>query len=801
MPASVATDIKCQHCGDKCPDASIHLDDYVFCCSGCKTVFEILNTHGMTEYYELEKAPGIKVSAVTNSEKFQYLDSEEIQKKILKFDEGGIRKAVFSVPQVHCSSCVWLLENLNVLNDSILASQIQFSKKEATITWRSENLTLRALVELLTSLGYEPEINLAQEGTVKKKSGDKKLIYKLGVAGFCFGNIMLFAFPEYLGMNESFPTFQKYFGWLSLFLAIPACFYAGQDYLTSAWKSVRRRFINMDVPIAIGIVALFIRSSYEILSETGAGYLDSLSGLIFFLLIGKWFQQKTYQALSFERDYKSYFPLAVARKKGSETEIVELNKLQVGDCIVLRNSELIPADGLLSDGKANIDYSFVTGESETVRKAQGEVIYAGGRQIGSKIEMVLTNTPESSYLTHLWNQDAFSKNVEDQRLPSLANVVSKYFTWVVLGITLVTALYWTKTDPDKLWNAITAVLIVACPCALALSIPFAYGNTMRVMGRNGLYLKNSQVVEKMRATSSAVFDKTGTLTHRDLKHVTFNGPALTDYEMLVLKSVMTNSVHPLSNAIANHIAVKEELLTAENYQEFPGAGLKAYVNSEEVLIGSARHVGANVEKGEVLSGLVYIKISGKLKGYFVVTAEYREGIDRLLGTMKKWFRLHMLSGDSKIDKKVFAPYFEKECMHSQLTPEQKMEYIENLHGYDEKVMMIGDGLNDAGALQSANVGIAVVEKEHQFSPACDAILNARSFDKIPGFIKFSDWAVQVVKICFIISFLYNIVGLSFAVTANLSPFVAAILMPLSSITVVAVATFLVIVGGRRLLRG
>jgi Cu+-exporting ATPase len=283
------------------------------------------------------------------------------------------------------------------------------------------------------------------------------------------------------------------FGFLNLAFAIPVLFYSGNDYLLSAFKNLRRKIINIDLPIAIGMLAIFMQSSYEIISQSGAGYMDSLCGFVFFLLIGKWYQNQTYQALSFERDYKSYFPVAVTKINNYEEENIPIKDLKEGDRILVHNQELIPTDATLLKGEANIDYSFVTGESRPVRKAIGEMLYAGGRQIGSSIELEVKSKVEQSQLTKLWNQD--EKVDEYTNLSKLIDKVSMNFTLVVISISILTAVFWSIVDASVVLKAFASVLIVACPCALALSIPFAYGNTMRLLGKKGFYLKNSEVVE------------------------------------------------------------------------------------------------------------------------------------------------------------------------------------------------------------------------------------------------------------------------------------------------------------------
>ena len=403
------SNLKCYHCGDSCPDNLISIDDKFFCCNGCKTVYEILNENQLCNYYNLDQTPGIspKINVVR---KFDYLNDETILNQLIDFKNENITAVTFNIPQMHCSSCIWLLENLFKINPSINQSKVDFLKKTLNLKFYNQKISLKEVVELLASLGYEPQIQL--DNLDKKSNSNKlnrKLLIKIGIAGFCFGNIMLISFPEYLSINPSEVFFRKFFGHLNLLLALPVFFYSASDYFLSAYKGLKKKIINIDFPISLGIAVLFFRSAYEVLTYTGAGYFDSLSGLVFFLLLGKLFQNKTYDALNFERDYKSYFPIAVTLKNGMEEKSIPLSNLKVGDRILIRNNEIIPADSILFNGDGFIDYSFVTGESKPVEKVSGELIYAGGRQAGGLLELEVIKEVSQSYLTQLWNNDSFQQ--------------------------------------------------------------------------------------------------------------------------------------------------------------------------------------------------------------------------------------------------------------------------------------------------------------------------------------------------------------------------------------------------------
>lgn len=784
----VQSDLLCYHCGDVCKDKSISIDDKYFCCAGCKTVFEILNQGNLCNYYNLQSNPGLSPNII-EIDRFGYLDDESTIDKLLEFSDESIAKITFYIPQMHCSSCIWLLENLFKLNPAILFSSVNFVRKELSVKYAHNKISLKDLVILLTSIGYEPQINLDAAETKSTSVIDKKLYYKIGVAGFCFGNIMLFTFPEYFSIPVSEGFLKEFFGYLNLFLSLPVFFYSASDYFISAIKGLRKKIINIDVPLSLGIFVLFIRSIYELLILQQAGYFDSLAGLVFFLLIGKVLQEKTYSAMNFERDYKAYFPLSVTIKQNEIEKSIPVSKLMVGNRIIIRQNEIIPADSVLMNGDGLIDYSFVSGESHPIHKVSGEKIFAGGRQKSGVIELEVIKEVSQSYLTQLWNNESFNK-ISESNFTNFSNNVSKYFTIVVLLIATVSAVIWYSTSTSTAINVFTSVLIVACPCALALSTPFTLGNAMRIFGRNNFYLKNSLVVEKMAKVNSIVFDKTGTITESGKSDLKYNGRILTINEMKCIKSLVRNSIHPLSRRMYDSIE-GEDFYPVTKFSESIGKGLEGIVYGHYIKIGSSAYLNIN-EKYPLedrLKTKVFVSIDSEVVGEFSVSNLYRDNIDSMIRGLSGDYKISLLSGDNEGEKENLLKIFNNEAqLHFKKSPEEKLSFVKTMQSENKFVLMVGDGLNDAGALSQSDVGISVTENVSNFTPACDAILDSEQLKLLPTFLKFCKSSLNIIHLNFLISFFYNLVGLSFAVKGVLSPLIAAILMPVSSISVVLVAT-------------
>jgi Cu+-exporting ATPase len=741
----------------------------------------LLESNQLCDFYDNDKR--VPLSKAPQKDKYAFLDDPENASVFYGFYQKHRAFIQVKSPHIQCASCVYLLEKLPQLQEGIFQSSVDFSQQQISIHFNPEIISLRNLIEWLSFIGYEPILDHeknTQDLTLKIK---RDYWLAIGISGFCFANIMLLSFPEYLHLEmDDMPQMTQLFRWINFGLSIPALLFGAKSFFVKTIQGLRANTLPIDAPLVASLLLTFGRSSYEVFSGTGGGYFDSLTGIIFFMLIGRYFQETTQIQLHFSRTFKSFFPLS-CKTISTEGKTIwkKLSEIQKGDKIKVHAHEMIPCDGELLSEQALIDYSFVTGESRPIAVSKGDKLYAGGKQLGQAIELQSTSNVEHSYLTSLWNQKQSTQKMGTQM--TWVDLWARNFTIFLFILSLAAGWYWWDIDRSRAFQSMTTVLIVACPCALLLANAFTQGAVLKQLQHIGCHIKNALILDKLAEIQNIVWDKTGTLTSKDAIASFVLRPSTSD--QLAIHAIVNQSAHPLSQSIAS--ITSESEIVVENFHEHMGKGVEGKVNGVHYQIGSQKWMSISDDTDQGIS--VWIKANNTIIGSVKMVHELRPCIPQTLKSLGKKFSMAILSGDPLPFESNIIEALPEGCHgYHGLSPEQKKNHIIDFEDNHEKTLMIGDGLNDAGALETAHVGMAITENAHTFSPACDIILEADNMDMIPEILRYAKTHQRIIQWSFGISLLYNIIGLSFAVQGQLNPFIAAVLMPISSITIMAFTT-------------
>lgn len=711
---------------------------------------------------------------------FKFLDDKNLKSRFIVYENKNLTIVKFYIPKIKCSSCIWVLENINKKNKNIIKSKVDINKKEIVI-FKKRKYKLSDLALFLKNIGYEP---LIKENIIIQNKDT--IAYKLSISFFCFGNIMLLTLPKYLNKNNEdlwLNHHNLFFGIIIIILSLPVILISFNEYIQPSYLKIKNRIIDINILISLGMIMLLINSLYEILNNISLGYLDSFSGLIFFLFLGKYFLYKAVKIINFDKSYKNLYSICAVKIQHNKEIVTPISEIKKGDEILIKNGEIIPADSIIIKGFSEIDNSFITGESKTIFKKQGDKVYAGAKHNGQIIRLKIYKNIDKSYLSQLWK---LKNKQKFKHQNSTIDLTNKYFIIAIFFISILTGCYWCFLDPKKIIKSISYIFIVTCPCALVIAPNFTLGYIIKILSRVGFIINDINVIENIYNINYLIFDKTGTITEKDKFKIKFIGKTLTKDEKQNISILMKNSNHPLSNIIYQNIKEtynKCHNVVIQNFKEIPGKGLIGEINDMNIKIGS--HKIMNFKKINNQTQ-VYVSINNIVKGYFLIKNYYRKNLTNIFKQLNK-YNIMILSGDNDLEKKTIQSITNFKQTLFNKNPIQKLKIIKKLQQH-YTVMMFGDGLNDICAIKQSNVGV-IVNQNNNFIPECDIILNYDYLDYIPKLLKISTIGVILVRINLLISIIYNIVGIILSIKCNMSPIILAILMPLSSISVIIFAFF------------
>lgn len=811
--ARTSADVECSHCGLPVPPGLVEAEaSHQFCCGGCRTVYETIHGSGLQAYYAIvEDESGEARRARTTGRGFEEFDHEEFMEHHVLQREDGTRSIRLYLEGVHCAACVWLLEKLPNVLDGVLDARLDFGRSVLEVRWDPQRLNLSSLARALDRLGYPAHPWRARSDEDRRRSEDRASLVRIAVAGALGMNVMGIAFALYGGYLSGIEDhFRNFFRWTSLALTTVVLLWPGRVFFRGAWAALRTRTPHMDLPIAIGIGAGYLGGAWNTISGVGETYFESVAVLVFLLLLGRYAQQRQQRRAWDAIELLSALTPARARRLRSDGELEEVpvDALTAGDRISLRAGETVPADGLLQSAAARFDLSVLTGESQPVEVEEGGRVHAGTVNLGGQVEVLVDAVGGETRIGRLM-QLVERYASRPARMVQLADRISGWFTLVVLALAALTFTWWAQTDVAAALENAVALLIVACPCALGLATPLAIVAAVGRAARVGILVKGGDALERLARPGLLLLDKTGTLTEGqvDLVHWQEVGLAPSDVQGIVrsesalgtrVAALEEHASHPFAVALREHFAPSTSAAQVADVALLPGLGIRGQVDGRELLIGSpaaAEQAGAAVPPAslEPILALGASPIAVVEDGKLVAIAGFgdpllpdaRSSLDALRA---RGWRPAILSGDHPaiVQSVGLALGIAAEDCHGGLTPEQKVAAVEAAAA-DGAVTMVGDGWNDAAALAAADTGLAVHGGAEASLAAADAYL---VHPGLGGIVALSDGAARtarIVRINLWVSLAYNATGVALAMGGLLNPLVAAVLMPVSSLSVVAVA--------------
>ncbi len=798
----------CAHCS--LPVAPGDVEDGAerqFCCAGCHTAWEILHDHGLDQYYRLPERRVSAVGATTRSyEEFDHPAFRELHVSGLT---GGLSRVVLLLEGIHCASCVWLVERVPMLVPGVARAELDVRRSLVTIEWDATATPLSAVARTLATLGYPPHPFVGGARETLRRKEERAALVRIGVAGAIAVNVMLAALAQYTGVFGAGldTTFERFFRWLSLGLVVPAMVGPGRVFFRGAWASLRARTLHLDLPIAIALGVGFVRGALNTIRGSGPVYLDGIAVLIFLLLVGRYLQQRWQRAATDASELlHSLTPNGCRVVEGDVTREVPAGAVTPGMVLDVRAGDTLAADGVVEVGATTLNLAWLTGESRPVAAAPGDEVLAGSVNVAAPIRLRVTRAGEETRVARVLQQVEESA---ERRAPVvlLANRLAGWFVAAVLALAVVTWFIWRPTDPGAAVDHAIALLIVTCPCALAMATPLSVTVALGRAARLGIFVKGGDALQVLAGRGQMLLDKTGTLTEgrSALVHwspVTGANAALVQRLVLALEK---GSLHPIA---AGFRAAWPGLATAaaSDVTHVFGGGIRGLVDGHDVVVGSPRFVASALRQPEPLDPSprprgpsvvpdaltpVHIAMDGALVAVAGFGDPVRPETARALAALReRGWTVGMLSGDaSGVCHEIGAQLgIERADIFAEATPETKAATVD-ARRRDGAVVMVGDGVNDAAAMATASVGIAVHGGAEAALATADAYLTTPGLGPIVTLVEGSRRTMRVVRRNIAFSLAYNVLGIGLAMTGHLNPVVAALMMPVSSLTVVAGAWY------------
>ena len=802
----------CAHCGLEVPARRCREgQELQFCCGGCRQVYGMLNEMGMDSFYELRRSQGGGGQPASVSGRgFEDFDDPSVIQRHGRDIGGGCQQVKLYLEGVHCAACVWLVEELPRAVHGLRSVRLNMTSAVAEVQWAPAETPLSAVARALDSLGYTPHLRGDVSVEELRKAEDRTLLIRIGVAAMAAMNIMFIQGALYAGEYHGMVAgITQFFRWISMGLAVPVVLYSARPFFVAAWAGLRRRVPHMDLPISIAIICAFAFSVVSTIRGSGDVYFDSLTALTALLLGARYIQQRAQRAaLERAESLRGVAFVEFARRLGEKGLSVEVPvaALSPGDRVEVRSGELIPADGLVLDGLSSLDRAVLTGEPDPVATAPGDPVHAGATNLGARLVVEVQATGEQTRVGALL---ALVDEALSQRAPivQLADRISRYFVLAVLVLAVAAGLLAHLSAPGDLGAAlqrIIALLVVSCPCALGLATPVALTVGLSRAARQGIFIKNLDVIQQLGQVHTVLLDKTGTLTEGAARVQRWIGD---DEARELAFALECESAHPVAQAFRRSLRdpVRQAREVSE-VQEQPGLGIIGTVDGRQLAVGNeALLASQQLVPGDehqaaasqlIAQGLspVFVAVDGQLRGVCGIGDRLREDARATVQAfIDRGITPRILSGDHpqvvwRVAAELGIPAADA---LGGLSPEDKRDHVFELRKNDANtdrkhhlVAMVGDGVNDAAALALADVGVAVQGGSGASIVAADVVLTRPGLSPLLHLFSGSARVLGVVKRNLLFSLVYNIAGATLALLGLVGPLVAALLMPVSSLTVI-----------------
>ncbi|EQB35637.1 cation-transporting ATPase [Sulfurimonas hongkongensis] len=783
--------VACSHCHLEFDETVMIKDnDHYFCCNGCQGVFKLLSDEGFNGFYD--KTANIKLSPpLEKFESSSSFDSESFRDTFVKINSDGFNEVSLIIQGIHCSACVWLNEKALHKMDGVIEANINFTNNKATVVWAEDVVKLSVIIEMIRSIGYDA---FAYDSSVQEDYANKErraYYLKMAVAVFASMNIMWIAVAQYAGyfsgITQDIKTILNIAEWI---LATPVLFYSGWVFFRGAYYGLKNKVVNMDLMVATGALLTYIYSIYITVTEYGEAYFDSVSMIITFVLIGKFLEVLSKKNAADTLDIIGRnIPSEIKILVGDTIVACKLENVKVGDIVVVSSGERVLLDGKIIKGQGSFDESNLTGESEPIYKNIGDTVISGTTSIDADIYFRATKDFKHSTLSNLVTllESAINKKPKIQQL---ANRLSEHFSSIILGFSFLTFLVWFVMGNgfETSFMIGISVIIIACPCALALATPVATLVGLNLGAKRGILFKEAAQIETMAKVDTLVLDKTGTITVGKPEVVREN--IFEEFDKKLLYSLVKLSKHPVASGICRYLESKDESLKEVLFDEFsqiPACGIKAKYQNKEILGGNLKLLEKHEINMDFASDntVFYFAIDKKIVCIYELSDKIKEDAQELIAEMQKRnISVVMLTGDNEKSAKSVASRVGISELYYEQTPEDKSKFIESLHAKNRSVVMVGDGVNDILALTRSDIGIVMGSGSDIAVEIGDVVLLNDSLTSLRDAFKISKITFGLIKQNLFISLVYNAITIPLAMAGYVIPLVAAISMSLSSLLVV-----------------